>query len=84
MQYRPLKAVFGFLFTGVLGVITDRVTLIKLLIDADGLLLTGFKGTSVPDVNRKDIHSKHRCFLNRSGIFAHFQSDFSVFQLNKL
>lgn len=53
-----MKAVVGFLFTGVLGVITDQVALMKSLIDADGLLLTGFKGTSVPDVNRKDIHSK--------------------------
>lgn len=57
-QHQPLNAVVRFLFTGVLSVITDQVMLVKSLIDADGLLLTGFKGTSVPDVNRKDIHSK--------------------------
>lgn len=48
MQRLPLKAVVGFLFIGVLVVITDQVTLVKSLIDADGLLLSGFKGTSVP------------------------------------
>lgn len=73
-----MKAAVGFLFIGVSGVVTDWMALVKLLIAADGPLLTGFKGTSVPDVNRKehlsDIHSKVGCCLNRSGIFMLFES----------
>lgn len=73
-----MKAAVGFLFVGVSGVITDWMALMKLLIGADGLLLTGFKGTSVPDVNRKehlsDIYSKVGCCLNRSAILMLFES----------
>lgn len=73
-----MKAAVGFLFVGVSSVITDWMALMKLLIGADGLLLTGFKGTSVPDVNRKehlsDTYLKVGCCLNRSAILMLFET----------